>query len=208
MSDYDRLYKDCPGRDDFIKQVREKIDELGIEYLYLPVRFGHRPHYGQGHSGGSLGGHCEKRLSTRLRLNRQPIRQSPRRVPRLRPGGRRAGRRARPGNFHAATVGQARRAHVLHVFRNREEDVKIRGGFLTADCRGNLRRIHQQFTEELRHAHAPWHRAGDDVAEEGRPAAAQRRLLKALLLPHRSVRKSAADLHEGDRIRHGKWAST
>ena len=34
MTDYENFIK-TPGRDDLIKQVRKKIDALGIEYLYL-----------------------------------------------------------------------------------------------------------------------------------------------------------------------------
>ena len=34
MSDYESFIKTA-GRDDLIKQVRSRIDELGIEYLYL-----------------------------------------------------------------------------------------------------------------------------------------------------------------------------
>ena len=34
MSDYEKFIK-TPGRDDLIKQVRKRIDALGIEYLYL-----------------------------------------------------------------------------------------------------------------------------------------------------------------------------
>src|SRR6187551_4108955 len=33
-TDYEKFIK-TPGRDDLIKQVRKKIDALGIEYLYL-----------------------------------------------------------------------------------------------------------------------------------------------------------------------------
>ena len=34
MTDYENFIK-TPGRADLIKQVRKKIDALGIEYLYL-----------------------------------------------------------------------------------------------------------------------------------------------------------------------------
>ena len=46
------------------------------------------------------------------------------------------------------------------LFRNREEREKDPGGFLTSDCRGNLRRIHDQFQKEhKRPAPAARHRA-------------------------------------------------
>ena len=57
------------------------------------------------------------------------------------------------------------------LFRNREER-KEPGAFLTADARGNLRRIHDEFKKEHGLAAPARHRAGDDVAQEGqgRPA--------------------------------------
>jgi glutamine synthetase len=58
-------------------------------------------------------------------------------------------------------------------FRNREED-EDPGGYLTSDCRGNLKRIHEQFRKDhnglhLRHGCEPemmWLKRGDD----GKPA--------------------------------------
>ncbi|MGD9741350.1 MAG: glutamine synthetase family protein [Dongiaceae bacterium] len=59
-------------------------------------------------------------------------------------------------------------------FRNREEK-KNPGGFLTSDCRGNLRRIHEQFQKDhkglhLRHGCEPemmWLRKGPDGLPDG-----------------------------------------
>ena len=90
-------------------------------------------------------------------------------------------------------------------FRNREEK-QDPGGFFTGDCRGNLRRIHDEFQKKHKGMHLQArHRAGDDVAEEGRGRPAQRRFLQAELLPHRPVRKPAPGIHEGHRVqpRHG-----
>ena len=85
-------------------------------------------------------------------------------------------------------------------FRNREEDENP-GAFLTSDCRGNLRRFHDGVRGEARHASAHGHRARDDVAEEGCGRTAGRRLLQAVLLPHRPVREPAPGVHAGDRLR-------
>ncbi|MEQ9350574.1 MAG: glutamine synthetase family protein [Alphaproteobacteria bacterium] len=60
------------------------------------------------------------------------------------------------------------------LFRNREEDTEP-GGFLTADCRGNLRRIHEQFQADhdglhLRHGTEPemmWLKKGADGKPDG-----------------------------------------
>ena len=73
------------------------------------------------------------------------------------------------------------------LFRNREEE-EDPGGFLTSDCRGNLRRIHEKFTNDhqglhLRHGTEPemiW-------LKKGPRRLSSRRLQQALLLPHRSV---------------------
>ncbi len=58
-------------------------------------------------------------------------------------------------------------------FRNREE-LENPGGFLTSDCRGNLRRIHEQFTAdhglEMRHGTEPemmWLKKGTDGGPDG-----------------------------------------
>ena len=93
------------------------------------------------------------------------------------------------------------------LFRNREER-EDPGAFLTADARGNLRRIHDQFKKdhglELRHGTEPemmWLKKGD-----GRPA--ERRLLQPLLLPHRPVREPAARSTCGSSNIAARWAST
>ena len=58
------------------------------------------------------------------------------------------------------------------LFRGREE-VEDPGAFLTSDCRGNLHRIHEQFTAETGLTPAGRLRARDDVAQDriptGRP---------------------------------------
>ena len=54
MTDIETLVE-APGRKELVKKVRKKIDELGINYIYLPVRLGDRPHRRQGHSGRPLG---------------------------------------------------------------------------------------------------------------------------------------------------------
>src|SRR5262245_20217534 len=60
------------------------------------------------------------------------------------------------------------------LFRNREEDENP-GGPLTSDCRGNLRRLHEQFEKShkglhLRHGTEPemiWLKKGDDGKPSG-----------------------------------------
>ena len=77
-------------------------------------------------------------------------------------------------------------------FRGRE-DLEDGGGYLTSDCRGNLKRIVADFTGEARPAPARRHRARDDVAQaEGGRHAVRRGPLQALLLPHRPVLASSS----------------
>ena len=52
-------------------------------------------------------------------------------------------------------------------YRNREERVDP-GAHLTSDCRGNLAIIHREVREKAQDAHARRHRAGNDVAQVGR----------------------------------------
>ena len=40
MTDLEQ-YVEQPGRDELIKQVRSKINELGITYIYYPVSYTH-----------------------------------------------------------------------------------------------------------------------------------------------------------------------
>ena len=86
-------------------------------------------------------------------------------------------------------------------FRNRE-DRDGPGAFLTSDCRGNLRRIQEEF--EGRTGHAPPRRDGarDDVAPaEPRRHAFRRGEDEALLLPHRPVLRAPADHPQDGRVR-------
>ena len=57
-------------------------------------------------------------------------------------------------------------------FRNRED--REAGEILTSDCRGNLRRIQEEFEQTDRHAPAGRNGAGDDVAQARRPTAQPR----------------------------------
>ena len=86
------------------------------------------------------------------------------------------------------------------LFRNREERENP-GAFLTADCRGNLRRIHEQFTENfglhMRHGTEPemmWLKKD----ESGQPNGGFSKPYCYHIDQFESLRP---DLHEGHRIR-------
>ena len=89
------------------------------------------------------------------------------------------------------------------LFRGREEEVDG-GAFLTSDCRGNLKRIHDAFTAETGLHLRAGHRARDDVAEDQpRRYADGGGQDQAVLLPHRPVLGAAAHHPQGDGVRRG-----
>src|SRR4026208_82470 len=143
-----------PGRDDLIKQVRKKIDALGIDYLYLQFI----SVTGRIMGKGIPADHCETvangglqlvyGATVNLFLNRR-------------------GEYLGYGPEAAELVGipepetfmqlpwDKRVARVwCTLFRSRGGRADP-GAFLTADARGNLRRLHDQFQKEhglqLRH---------------------------------------------------------
>ncbi len=92
------------------------------------------------------------------------------------------------------------------LFRGREEEVDG-GAFLTSDCRGNLKRIHDEFTEETG-LHL---RAGTEpemmwLKTEPRRHAVGGGQDQAVLLSHRPVLGAPADHPQGDGVRRGHGA--
>lgn len=165
-------FVDAPGRADLVREVRARIDELGIEYLYLQFASVTGRIMGKGIPADHWESIAEKGFqlvygaTVNLFLNRR-------------------GEYLGYGPESAELVGipepetfmqlpwDSRVARLYcTLFRNREERENP-GGFLTADCRGNLRRIHEQFQADhglhMRHGTEPemmWLKRGED----GRPA--------------------------------------
>ena len=157
MSDYENFIR-TPGRDDLIKQVRKRIDALGIEYLYLQFLSVTGRIMGKGipadHWENIANGGFQLVYGSTVNLfmNRRgeylgygPEAAELVGVP-------------EPETFMQLPWDKRVARMFCTLFRNREER-EDPGAFLTADCRGNLRRIHEQFTKNCGHAHAPWHRA-------------------------------------------------
>jgi glutamine synthetase len=162
------------GRDALVRQVRAKIDELGIAYIYyqfvsvtgrivgkgIPAQ--HWEHVAQ--KGFQLVYGSTANLF--LDRHRQYIGYGPEAselvgIP-------------DPETF-VQLPWDTRVARVFCTcFRNREEDENP-GAFLTSDCRGNLRRIHDQFRREhaglhMRHGTEPemiWLKKGPDGLPAG-----------------------------------------
>ena len=167
-------FVDAPGRDAQVKAVRKKIDELGIEYLYLQFVSVTGRICGKGipadhwETVAERGFQLVYGATVNLFLNRH-------------------GEYLGYGPEAAELVGipevetfcqlpwDKRVARVFcTLFRNREERDDP-GGFLTSDCRGNLRRLHDQFKAEhgglhLRHGTEPemmWLKQGEDGKPDG-----------------------------------------
>jgi len=152
-------FVDAPGRAEKVAQVRKLIDELGIDYLYLQFVSVTGRICGKGipadhwESVAKKGFQLVYGATVNLFLNRH-------------------GEYLGYGPEAAELVGipepetfcqlpwDKRVARIFcTLFRNREERSEP-GAFLTADCRGNLRRIHAQFQAEhgglhMRHGTEP-----------------------------------------------------
>ena len=140
-------FVEAPGRDEKIKEVRKKIDELGIEYLYLQFVSVTGKIMGKGipadhwEQVAKKGFQLVYGATMTLFLNR-------------------AGDSLGYGPEAAELVGIPEPETFMQLpwapeigrfyctlFRNREEKVDP-GAYLTSDCRGNLRRLHEEFTKK------------------------------------------------------------
>jgi glutamine synthetase len=146
-SDYEKFIS-APGRDDLIKQVRAKIDKLGIEYLYLQFVSVTGRIMGKGipadhwENIANGGFQLVYGATVNLFLNRRgeylgygPEAAELVGVP-------------EPETFMQLPWDKRVARLFCTLFRNREERENP-GAYLSADCRGNLRRIHDEF--EVKH---------------------------------------------------------
>ena len=147
------------GRKELVDQVRERINELGIQYLYLQFVSVTGRIVGKGipadhwESVAENGFQLVYGATVNLFLNRRgeylgygPEAAELVGIP-------------EPETFCQLPWDKRVARMFCTLFRNREERIDP-GGFLTADCRGNLRRIHDQFQKDhdglhLRHGTEP-----------------------------------------------------
>ena len=151
-------FVDDPQRQELVKEVRRKIDELGIEYLYLQFVSVTGRIMGKGipadhwESVAKKGFQLVYGATVNLFLNRHgdylgygPEAAELVGIP-------------EPETFMQLPWDKRVARLWCTLFRNREER-EDPGAFLTADCRGNLRRIHDQFKKDhglhLRHGTEP-----------------------------------------------------
>ena len=163
----------APGRDDLIKQVRKKIDALGIDYLYLQLISVTGRIMGKGipaehwENVANGGFQLVYGATVNLFLNRRgeylgygPEAAELVGIP-------------EPETFMQLPWDKRVARMWCTLFRNREERENP-GAYLTADCRGNLRRIHDEFENShglrMRHGTEPemmWLKKGDDGKANG-----------------------------------------
>ncbi|MEM8573075.1 MAG: glutamine synthetase family protein [Pseudomonadota bacterium] len=140
-------YVEDPQRQELVKEVRKKIDELGIEYLYLQFVSITGRIMGKGipadhwESVARKGFQLVYGATVNLFLNRHgeyfgygPEAAELVGIP-------------DPETFMQLPWDKRVARMYCTLFRNREER-EDPGGFLTADCRGNLRRIHKAFQDK------------------------------------------------------------
>jgi glutamine synthetase len=166
-------YVRAEGRDEQVRQVRAKIDELGISYIYYQFISVTGRIVGKGIPADHWENIAERGFqlvygaTANLFLDRHnnyigygPEASELVGIP-------------DPETFVQLPWDKRVARVFCTLFRNREEEVDP-GGYLTSDCRGNLRRIHHQFEQDhgglhLRHGTEPemiWFKKGPD----GRPA--------------------------------------
>ncbi|MDC1340766.1 glutamine synthetase family protein [Oceanospirillaceae bacterium] len=166
-------YVDAPGRDDLVKQVRAKIDELGITYVYyqfisvtgrivgkgIPARHWERT--------AAKGFQLVYGSTANLAIDRhgEYIGYGPEASELV--------GIADPDTFVQLPWDKRVARVFCTLFRNREERVNP-GQFLSSDCRGNLRRIHEEFKGkhglEMRCGTKPemmWLKKGEDGQPDG-----------------------------------------
>ena len=169
-------YVAAPGRDDLVRQVRAKIDELDIDFIYYQYisitgrimgKLAPAPHWeAMAAKGiqtwyGGLTNVLPSRAGTLLGFpsNAHELVAIP-----------------DPDTFCRLPWNKRTARVFCTVFYGREEDEKP-GAFMEEDCRGNLRRVHQQFMADhgglhLRHGCEPemaWLKKGPDGMPDGGP---------------------------------------
>ena len=170
------VYAEAPGRDDLIKQVRAKIDELGVDFIYYQYisitgrimgKAAPAPHWeslamkGIQTWYGGVTNVFPNRSGSLLGFpsNAHELIAIP-----------------DPDTFCQLPWNKRVGRVYCTVFYGREQDGNP-GGFMEEDARGNLRRVHQQFMDDhdglhLRHGCEPemnWLKKGEDGLPDGGP---------------------------------------
>jgi len=167
-------FVNAEGRDEFVKEVRARIDELGINYIYYQFISVTGRIVGKGVPADHWENIAERGFqlvygsTANLFLDRHcnyigygPEASELVGIP-------------EPETFVQLPWDKRVARVFCTCFRNREEQENP-GGYLTSDCRGNLRRIHEEFAKahnglHLRHGTEPemiWLKKGPDGKPQG-----------------------------------------
>ena len=175
MSDTDlQKHVDAKGRDALVRDVRRKIDELGIQYIYYQFVSVTGRIVGKGIPSDHWEAISERgfQLVYGSTANLYTDRHSE--YIGYGPEASELVGIPDPETFCQLPWDKRVARVFCTCFRNREENENP-GGFLTADCRGNLRRIHNEFKAKhnglhLRHGTEPemmWLKKGEDGLPDG-----------------------------------------
>lgn len=167
-------YVNTEGRADLVKQVREKINELGIQYIYYQFVSVTGRIVGKGIPSDHWETIAERGFQ--LVYGSTANLYTDRHANYIGYGPEASELVGIPDPETFAQLPWDKRVGRVFCtcFRNREE-LENPGGFLTADCRGNLRRIHDEFQDKydglhLRHGTEPemmWLKKGEDGLPDG-----------------------------------------
>jgi glutamine synthetase len=166
-------YVNAEGRDEEVKRVRSKIDELGIEYIYYQFVSVTGRIMGKGIPADHWDSVAQRGFQLVYGSTANLFMDRHRRYIAYGPEASELVGIPDPETF-VQLPWDGRVARVFcTLFRNREES-EDPAAFLTSDCRGNLRRIHAEFQKKhkglhLRHGCEPemmWLKKGED----GKPA--------------------------------------
>ena len=193
------------GRDELVRQVRAKIDELGVTYIYYQFVSVTGRIVGKGIPADHWEQIAERGFQLVYGSTANLFTDRHSNYIGYGPEASELVGIPDPETF-AQLPWDKRVARVFCTcFRNREERENP-GGHLTSDCRGNLRIAHVEFQAkhgmQMRHGTEP-----EMMLAQARRGRRDRRWRdQAQLLPHRPVRGAPADLHAGDRVFPGDGA--
>jgi glutamine synthetase len=163
----------APGRDELVKQVREKINELGVTYIYFQFISATGRIMGKGAPADHWERFAEKGFQLVYGSTANLFIDRHNRYIGYGPEAWELVGIPEPETFVQLPWDKRMARVFCTLFRGREHP-EDPGAFLTADCRGNLRRIHDEFQKKHGGLHL---RAGTEPemmwlkrGEDGKPA--------------------------------------
>ena len=159
---------------ELVKEVREKIDELGITYIYYQFISVTGRIVGKGIPADHWERIAERGFQLVYGSTANLFLEPPRRLHRLRPGGKELVGIPDPETFASCPGTSGSRGSSARCSAT-ARNARTPAAFLTSDCRGNLRRIHDEFQKKhnglhLRHGTEPemmWLKKGEDGKPDG-----------------------------------------